>query len=81
MRSEARKVPDMASTSGRATSSRAPVMAWTPLPRASSMVHGLLALAEAASGANLDMTLQVQFPFLLATCWKTLSLVQSPLLE
>jgi hypothetical protein len=45
------------------------------------MVHGLLALAEAASGANLDMTLQVQFPFLLATCWKTLSLVQSPLLE
>jgi hypothetical protein len=79
--SEARKVPDMASTPGRAASSKAPVMAWTPLPKASSTVHVLLAVAEATSGADLDTTLSVQFPFLLATCWKILLLVQSALLE
>jgi hypothetical protein len=75
MHSEATKVLDMASTPGWAASSRAPAMAWTPLRRASSTVPGLLAIAEAASRASLDTILQVQFPFLLATCWKILSQV------
>jgi hypothetical protein len=55
MHSEARKAPDMASTPGRAASSTTPVGAWTPLPTASSMGPAVLAVAKAASMANVGI--------------------------
>jgi hypothetical protein len=79
--SEAKKAPDMASTPGRATSSTAPAGAWTPLPTASSTGPVVLVVAKAASRASLDTIFQVQFPVLLGTCWNTLELLQSALLE